>query len=219
MKKYPRTPHLPFSPGVQSDDKIIPAKYLKNFLNKRIIATEKMDGQNQTFKGHRGIYARSHEIETQLPWDSYAKSYYYNNMHLIDPNIWYIFENMFAVHSIEYENLDSYMYMFTALIENEKRWASWDEVEELAKSINMKTAPVLYDGVFSSLKEIEDWMSERIKGQSSFGSKIEGFVLRPAESFPMDKFNENVVKYVRAGHVQTDEHWTRNWEKAKLKNG
>ena len=29
-----------------------------------------------------------------------------------------------------------------------------------------------------------------------------------------------VGKYVRKGHVQTDEHWTKNWKQAKLiKNG
>lgn len=24
------------------------------------------------------------------------------------------------------------------------------------------------------------------------------------------------MKWVRKGHVQTDEHWTRNWKKAKI---
>lgn len=217
MKKYPRTYHLPFSPEVHSDDKIINEKFLPNFLNKRIIITEKMDGQNQTYKGHKGVFARSHEVETQLPWDTYAKSYYYNNMHLINPDIWYIFENMFAIHSIEYQELSSFMYMFMALFEKEARWGSWDEICELANSINIPTVPVLYDGEFKSIKEIEIWMNKRIKEPSTFGEETEGFVMRVAESFHTNKFNENVVKYVRKGHVQTDEHWTRNWQKAKVK--
>ena len=27
-----------------------------------------------------------------------------------------------------------------------------------------------------------------------------------------DDFKDNVGKYVRAHHVQTDEHWTKHWE-------
>lgn len=29
-------------------------------------------------------------------------------------------------------------------------------------------------------------------------------------------FARNVFKYVRKGHVKTDEHWTRNWKRARL---
>lgn len=36
--------------------------------------------------------------------------------------------------------------------------------------------------------------------------------------FHNDDFAENVMKWVRKDHVQTDEHWTRNWKKAKIKS-
>lgn len=41
-KKYPRTFHLPFSEGVQSDDKIM--KDLSSLEGKEVIVTYKMDG-------------------------------------------------------------------------------------------------------------------------------------------------------------------------------
>lgn len=44
----------------------------------------------------------------------------------------------------------------------------------------------------------------------------EGFVIRAAKGFPLDEFDRHVAKYVREGHVQTDESWRRTWKQAKL---
>ena len=46
----------------------------------------------------------------------------------------------------------------------------------------------------------------------------EGYVLRNYYEFPCEKFKNNVMKYVRAGHVQTNEHWTKHWQRARLIN-
>jgi hypothetical protein len=47
---------------------------------------------------------------------------------------------------------------------------------------------------------------------------IEGIVTRNANGYATDEFARNVFKYVRKGHVKTDEHWTRSWKRARLKN-
>ena len=45
--KYPRTLHLPFSPGTTSDDKMLTAKHtIDLYQGKHILITEKMDGEN-----------------------------------------------------------------------------------------------------------------------------------------------------------------------------
>jgi hypothetical protein len=44
----------------------------------------------------------------------------------------------------------------------------------------------------------------------------EGIVSRNADEFAVVDFQQNVFKYVRKNHVKTDEHWTRNWRRAKL---
>ena len=31
-------------------------------------------------------------------------------------------------------------------------------------------------------------------------------------------FSTHVAKYVRKGHVQTDEHWSKNWKESKVDN-
>ncbi|RYZ35919.1 MAG: 2'-5' RNA ligase, partial [Sphingobacteriales bacterium] len=36
--------------------------------------------------------------------------------------------------------------------------------------------------------------------------------------FATDAFAQNVFKWVRKGHVKTDQHWTRNWRCAPLKH-
>ena len=35
----------------------------------------------------------------------------------------------------------------------------------------------------------------------------EGYVVRSADAFPFSSFSSRVAKYVRAGHVQTTQHW------------
>lgn len=40
--------------------------------------------------------------------------------------------------------------------------------------------------------------------------------MRIADEFYTEDFPKYVCKFVRANHVQTDEHWTKNWRKAEL---
>lgn len=39
----------------------------------------------------------------------------------------------------------------------------------------------------------------------------EGYVVRTVEGFAFDEFASHIAKWVRKGHVQTDEHWKANW--------
>ena len=56
MIKYPRTPHLPTSPGLTNDDRII--KDLSLLERSQVVITEKMDGENTTISRDY-IHARS----------------------------------------------------------------------------------------------------------------------------------------------------------------
>jgi hypothetical protein len=38
---------------------------------------------------------------------------------------------------------------------------------------------------------------------------MEGVVTRNANEYAVEAFAANVCKYVRKGHVKTDEHWTK----------
>ena len=57
--KYPRTLHIPSSPGATSDDKMLTAsQYVEFFQGRNIQITEKMDGENTTLYSDY-LHARS----------------------------------------------------------------------------------------------------------------------------------------------------------------
>ncbi|KAL9656010.1 hypothetical protein ABK040_007631 [Willaertia magna] len=221
MSKYPRTPHLPFSPEHTDDDIILNDTYCNQFLNKTVIITEKMDGGNcQLFQGK--IYARTTSKEATHPSFGPIKQLYSQFKFLIPDHLVLYGENMFGIHSIEYQNLKSYFYLFAILDVNENRWYGWDEIIEFCDESGLSSfiplVPILYRGQFNSLNEVKEWMDERIKDKSMVGGKegLEGFVIRNADSFGVKDFERNVAKYVRKGHITTDENWGKTWKQAKL---
>ena len=76
--------------------------------------------------------------------------------------------------------------------------------------------PVLFRGRFRSVAEISAFMKQAHGEASALGGEREGVVLRLARGFPLEDFADNVCKSVRYGHVQTDEHWTRNWRACRI---
>lgn len=214
--KYPRTYHFPFSPGLQNDDRRVEEGWFEHIKGKPLVLTEKLDGQN-CYLSKYGVYARSHAAPTEHPWDInlIQKGGMYDQIkNLLGEEEGIYGENLYAIHSIEYENLPSYFFMFAAR-DNEKFY-SHEEFLEMSELLNIPTVPILEIKTFETEKELEErilyWMS---KG-SAFGSTIEGIVVKNIESFPIEEFNKNVIKYVRKGHVQTDQFWAKNWKKAKL---
>jgi hypothetical protein len=123
---------------------------------------------------------------------------------------------MYGIHSIEYTNLTSYFYIFG--VRDNNIWVSWDAVEEYAYLLDLPTAPVLFKGKVESEKELKDLTERLVSQPSALGGPREGIVVRNANMFHNDDFAQNVMKWVRKGHVQTDSHWTRNWRKASVKN-
>ena len=64
--------------------------------------------------------------------------------------------------------------------------------------------------------DVEDRLAiEGMKDVSAYRMK-EGLVERIEDEFDDDVFHLNLRKFVRKGHVQTDEHWTRSWKRQKL---
>jgi hypothetical protein len=218
MKKYPRTFHFQFSPEVHDDDKVISFKHLGNFLQDEVIITEKLDGSNSALKGHQGVFGRSHALPTKEPWYDHLKGLYYSKMNLINPDYWYFGENTFAIHSIEYTKMDSYFYIFAIYDSINNLWLSYDDMVKEANRVEIPLVPLLFRGHVSNMAEVNKWMDKHIKQDSTLGGKTEGFVMRVASVIKGDKFNEFVAKYVRKGHVQTDEHWSKNWVQQTLKN-
>lgn len=195
--KYPRTYHLPFSPGTTDDDRVMPDSRMRAFDQKRIIVTEKMDGENTTmYQDH--IHARSVDSSGH-PSRNWVKNLWSTIAHDIPPGWRICGENMYAKHSIGYDRLPSFFLAFS--IWNERNVClSWDESVEWFRLLGLHHVPVLYDGMFDS---------HVIKGlvQGLDSETSEGFVLRDAGPIHYSDFRNAVGKYVRANHVRTVKHW------------
>lgn len=192
--KYPRTYHFEWSKGATSDDKI--QKDLSHLEGKEIIISEKMDGENSSMT-NEFYYARSLDSNNH-PSRNYVKGIWGNTKHLIPNNFRICGENMFAKHSIEYNDLEDYFLVFS--IWNGEECLSWDETLEYCELLGLKTVKVLYRGIFDI---------EYIKKLKIDTNIQEGYVVRLTKSFLLKDFKYNCLKYVRENHVTTDEHWSQ----------
>jgi len=195
--KYPKSYHLPWSEGFTSDDKRI--KKIEHFIGKDIVVTEKLDGENLSmYRNH--IHARSLDSSDHES-RHWVKMFHSTFAYRIPKNWRFCGENVYATHSIHYQELSSYFYLFNIWNE-ENVCLSWDETVKWATELGIETVPVLYRGVFDE-KKVKETYSKR----SALGGEQEGYVVRFAESFHYDDFRFAVGKFVRKDHVQTDEHW------------
>lgn len=196
--KYPRTYHLPESLGATSDDKTLKNHdiFYTNGEANEVVITKKMDGENTSLYPNyyhaRSIDGRDH------PSRHWVKSFHASIRFIIPENYRLCGENMFAKHSIEYANLESYFLAFS--LWNKEICLSWDDLESFCQTNDIKTVPVLYRGKFSKEK-----LEELINNLDL--EKDEGLVVRNAHSFKLEDFSKNLAKYVRENHVQTDTHW------------
>lgn len=196
--KYPRTSHLPHSPGATSDDKFIkPDAYVEFQKLKNYVVTEKMDGGNVTMTRNH-FFARSLDSGTHS-WDTVAKALWAQVRHQI-PEGWRVSgESLYAQRSVSYDALEGYYNVFGVWDENNVL-LDWDTTVELANELNLPTVPVLYIG--------KDF-SEADKAWSSImdTDKSEGYVIRYAGEIPVELFRSRIIKWVRKDHVTTDASW------------
>jgi len=197
--KYPRTFHLPWSPGATDDDKTL--SDVEHFQGERVLVTEKLDGENTTiypdgYLHARSVDGRAHESQN---WVRALAASVAPDL----PKGWRVCgENLFAQHSIHYDALGSYFYVF-AMYDEEDRCLSWEETMEWAALLGLETAPALYEGPWD-----EDAVKACFSGVSRLGGEQEGYVVRVAESFRYAEFPRKVAKFVRANHVPVgDKHW------------
>jgi hypothetical protein len=189
--KYPKTLHLPWSEGIQNDDKVMSKV---PFDGQEVVVTEKMDGENTTMY-HDHIHARSLDSRHH-PSRDWVKSFWSTFKHEIPPDMRICGENMFAVHSISYDDLLSYFLGFS--VWNKRYCCSWDTTVEWFEIFGITPVPVLYEGVYK--KDVLDELWANMNP-----ARNEGYVVRLRTGFNLDSFQESVGKYVRKDHVQTDD--------------
>jgi hypothetical protein len=187
--------HLPWSPGLQNDDRVMPS--LDFMKGKEVVVTEKMDGENTTMY-RDGIHARSIDGRYHSSRDWVKGHWAQTCMSRLAPGSRICGENVYAQHSIRYDNLKTYFYGFSYWDGNV--CFDWDDTLQLFAYFDITPVPLLYRGTFCT-DTLQDLASEIDT------DKHEGLVVRVAESFTIYEFPYAVGKWVRRGHVQTDEHW------------
>ncbi|MFD0265510.1 RNA ligase family protein [Streptomyces sp. NPDC127106] len=189
---YPRTPHLPWSPGTTADD--VRAAGLVGLAGREVVVTEKLDGENTTLYAD-GLHARSLD-SGHHPSRAWVKGLQ-SRIGAGIPAGWRVCgENLYARHSIPYEDLDSWFYGFS--VWDGERCLDWDRTVRFLHGLGVPVPRVLWRGVFDE---------RALRGLRVDTARQEGYVVRTADGFARADFGRCVAKWVRGGHVQTDTHW------------
>lgn len=196
--KYPRTFHLPFSPGLGSDDKRIDS--CAQFVGREVVVTAKMDGECTTLYRDY-VHARSLEYSAHPSRDR-VKALHAAIAHDI-PDGWRVCgENLYAQHSIAYSNLRAHFQVFS--VWNERNVClSWKDTTEWCALLGLVHVPVQYVGVWDEAKM-------KLHYTNTYdGDPCEGFVVRIADAFHYRDFRRCTAKFVREAHVKPNaKHWT-----------
>lgn len=194
--KYPRSIHLPWSEGQTKDDKTL--KNCSQFEGREVVVTEKLDGENTTLYRDY-IHARS--IDGRNHWSrNWVKNLQAQIGYEIPEGWRCCGENLYAKHSIKYEKLDSFFYLFS-IWDERNRCLPWDEMCEYAGMLKLPTVPVLYRGTWDE-KLIQGLYSEKDRETK------EGYVVRLAAGFHYGEFGRSLAKFVRRNHVDpANHHW------------
>ena len=204
--KYPRTYHLPWSENLTEDDRML--KDVDVFRGRRVVVTEKMDGENTTLYNNyihaRSVDGRTHDSQ------NWVRNFWAQIKNDIPLGYRICGENLFAKHSISYEELPTY-FMGFSMWNNKNECLSWDETLDWFSLLGIVPVPTLYIGLF-------DELAIRNLSKHIDTNKSEGYVLRSENSFTYRDFRNNVAKYVRKNHVRTVQHWKygQKIEKNKL---
>lgn len=191
--KYPRTPHLPWSMGVTKDDMQIHMAPFRS--TEEVVATEKLDGENTTmyrdYIHSRSLDSGYHESRT------WVKNFWSKNIAFqIPENMRIVGENMYAVHSIKYNDLASYFYGIS--VWEDDVCLSWEDTLETFDILGITPVPGMVSGPYGEVEKA-------VRGLWHDGR--EGYVIRKTSSFRLQDFQKSVAKYVRPNHVTTLTHW------------
>jgi hypothetical protein len=208
--KYPHTPYLTFSPSVDEKDLSDSGYFdITNFVDKPSIMTIKMDGSN-LLMCHEKVTARNGYDARHKSFDL-AKAIHAGVKDLIPEGVQIFGEWLYAKHSIHYTDklaIEGSLFQPFAVYDRQTQlWLSWSEVEMWAKKLGFCTTKVV-----GHVESGHGWEIEReiiTQGERVIKNGHEGVVVRSIYPFHYSQFKYNVAKYVRANHVQTDEHWSQ----------
>jgi hypothetical protein len=204
--RYPRTFVLPWSDETTPGD--LRMETAGAFEGNRVIATEKMDGQNVTL--YRGSFLFRSSWPRTHPSKEWMQDFWDRRKDAI-PDGWRICgEFLYLAHTVQYEALDSYFVGFSVW-NSENICLGWDDTKAFLADADIACAPVLFDGAFDRDAIGRAWRDRRLL-------ECEGYVLRIADAITYRDFRSKVGKFIRTGYVQSDISNKENQIKNKLRD-
>lgn len=168
--KYPRTPHLEGSELQPGDDDV--PRMRRRALEGEILVTEKLDGINIGLRfdasGRPWLFSRAHLLGNE-PWFDRLKAQVAAVAsacfaRLGDRYALYG-EWLFAKHTVFYDSLTAYFFVFDVLELEGGRFLGTDEREDLLSGLGFAEAPLLWRGPGRELPPID-----ALLGPSRFAS-------------------------------------------------
>ena len=183
--KFPRTPHMKGSKG--TDDDVFKNHYRYDGL---VIATEKMDGSNISLSKETWFTRADNNYNKE--WTYPINAWYYPIKEKLKDNEVVLGEFLHWRKSVPYNNLPSDYMLFG--IKEDDLILDWETTKKRAKELGI---PVVRE--LSKIGTFDEVVKE---ATSNLTKDIEGFVVRPIDSFPMDKYDFYVRKFVQ-GHFES----------------
>ncbi len=224
----------------------MPKGYVTSFAAKEaLVLTEKLDGQNNCFS-KKGVFARSHATPTEHPWDKPMRERWQlikndladleifgENMYGIHSIAYHQLESFFYVFAIRQgERWLSW--------EEVKFYAAMLDFPTVPEIPITQPLSDFLEGKLDENEVLRRWFranlgmtwEESVETAGLLGGYdpktnkpcSEGFVVRNKAAFTTNNGDlpvesnefDNLFKLVRAAHVKTDVHWTKNWQPAQL---
>jgi hypothetical protein len=188
--KHPSTPYLNISPS--QGRTVVDAE---NFVGYKVTVTEKMDGEIATLYPDGYYHPRS--LTHSPHWSR-------DIVHALIPGILpamrvneiFVFENMYARHTIEYNDLGDYLYLLYVV--RQGRVVGFKETQKIADRNGLVMPSIIFSGRLVSTKQLKTLTGYR-----------EGYVIRPSETFEYYDIATRTAKYVVTDFIQNgEEHWT-----------
>ncbi len=209
--RYPSIPRLPWSQDYRTAQQLGTAfrddtatNFLANANNVEYAQLVKWDGGN-IYIDNQHIHPRSPSDNASHAVYSMAKSIWARIAPDIPVNMGIFCEDLHVTRSIQYHNLPAFLIAFTfvELRGHTPMVLSIDKQQEWCDLLGLTHTPILWRGIINEQAESQimtytpNWNND----------ELEGYVLRPANDFPLHEIPKWCAKFVRAGHVQSETHW------------
>lgn len=200
--KYPRTYHLPGSPGMQSDDRMMDSS--AHWAGQDITVSIKLDGANTTLYADglhgRSVRGRSH------PSQSYVRSL--QPTLNLDPSLRAVVENLQAAHTLRYAGLENLAYGLS-IWDGDTCLSTADTALYFAV-LDLPTPPVVYQGPYVSQAHLDSLAAQVT------ASGHEGVVARLSRAFTLREFPSAVGKHVGAEFARRRDAGGHDWHRQTI---